>query len=73
MVLMQLQAWLRDVEAPSCSDPRNKAWALEAADQLEKLLAGCSLLVAQYDAEDNFTLGGALTNAPFLAIKESLA
>lgn len=37
------------------------------------LLAACEKLIEQYDAEDDYTLGGQLTCGPFLEIKEAIA
>lgn len=69
--LDQLAHWLIDEEALR-GDARNKAWALRAASQVEALLAANRLLIEQYKAQDNFTMGGALTNEPFLAIEKVL-
>ncbi len=54
------------------TDPRNIAWADEAADKLAALLNGNRTLLDQYHAQGDFTMGGALTNAPFFEIKEAL-
>lgn len=70
--LRQIVHFLVETEAPSCADPRNAAWARESAVDLAALIDGCELLLAQYAALDNFTLGGALTNAPFIKIREAL-
>lgn len=45
---------------------------VDAARDLGKLIDGCELLIAQYEALDDFTLGGKLTNAPFIKIREAL-
>ena len=70
--LDQLTHWLTDEEAKR-GDVRNKAWALHAAKQVSELTAACRELIEQYRAQDNFTMGGALTNAPFLKIAAVLA
>lgn len=71
--LDQLVNWLRTEPAVRGTDPRNHAWADHAASQVADLTAACRLLIEQYTAQDNFTMGGALTNAPFLAIQKVLA
>jgi hypothetical protein len=38
----------------------------------EALVCACRQLIAQYDASSDFVMGGALTNGPFIAIKEAL-
>ena len=72
MTLDNLANWLVE-EASGYDDPRNRAWALHAAKQVRDLTAACRILIEQYQAQDNFTLGGALTNEPFLKIAEVLA
>ncbi|MGL5735274.1 MAG: hypothetical protein ACRCYS_10455 [Beijerinckiaceae bacterium] len=69
--LDQLAHWLVDEESKR-GDARNKAWALHAAKQVSALTAACRELIEQYRARDNITLGGALTNGPFLDIAEVL-
>ena len=71
--LAQLSNWLRTEPTARGTDPRNIAWADHAANQVEELTAACRLLIEQYTAQDNFTMGGALTNAPFLAIQKVLS
>lgn len=71
-ILDQLANGLRTWEHVRGTDPRNIAWADEAADRLEKLLTGSRLLIAQYQTHDNFTMGGALNNDPFMQITEAL-
>lgn len=70
--LDQLSNWLRTEPTARGTDPRNMAWADHAANQVEELTAACRLLIEQYTAQDNFIMGGALTNAPFLAIQKVL-
>lgn len=70
--LDQLSNWLRTEPTARGIDPRNIAWADHAANQVEELTAACRLLIEQYTAQDNFIMGGALTNAPFLAIQKVL-
>ena len=67
--LDQLSNWLRTEPTARGTDPRNIAWADHAANQVEELTAACRMLIEQYTAQDNFTMVGALTNAPFLAIQ----
>lgn len=45
---------------------------VDLARDLDALIEGRELLLAQYEALDDFTLGGALTNAPFIKIREAL-
>ena len=71
--LDQLSNWLRTEPAARGTDPRNIAWADHAANQVEELTTACRLLIEQYITHDNFTMGGALTNAPFLAIQKVLS
>jgi hypothetical protein len=40
---------------------------------VSELVKACELLMQQYDAETEFTMGGALTNEPFLRIRAALA
>jgi hypothetical protein len=70
--LDNLANWLRTEPTARGTDPRNIAWADHAASQVEALLAANRLLIEQYQAQDNFTMGGALTNEPFLAIEKVL-
>jgi hypothetical protein len=44
----------------------------QAVDIVSELIAANRLLIEQYEAVSEFTMGGALTNAPFLLIKETL-
>jgi hypothetical protein len=69
--LDQLAHWLVDEESKR-GDARNKAWAIHAARQVSELTDACRELIEQYQAQDNFTLGGALTNSPFLQIEKVL-
>jgi hypothetical protein len=71
--LDQLADWLRTEPTARGTDPRNIAWADHASQQVTDLTAACRLLIEQYRAQDNFTMGGALTNEPFLAIGKVLA
>lgn len=41
-------------------------------EQKTKLLRSCELLIDQYSAAGDFTMGGYLTNAPFLQIGDVL-
>ena len=71
-ILDQLANWLETEPAVRGTDPRNHAWADDAARAVRDILTATRLLVSQYEAVDNFTLGGALTNEPFMAIEEVL-
>lgn len=70
--LRQIVRFLIETEAPTCADPRNAAWARESAVDLGALIEGCELLIEQYEALDDYRLGGKLTNAPFIKIREAL-
>lgn len=39
---------------------------------VEGLVAGCRVLLEQYEASGDFTMGGKLTNRPFMMIRDSL-
>lgn len=67
--LTQIANWLRR-EADHYNDPRNVTWANDAASTLEALHSACIELLSQYRGMNNYDLGGALTNGPFLAIAE---
>ena len=42
------------------------------AEQRDELLAAAKLLLAQYDSSGDFTMGGNLTNKPFLMFRAAL-
>lgn len=52
-------------------DPAATVLEIEAP-HLAKLVEGCRLLIAQYKAVPEFTMGGALTNEPFTKIADAL-
>ena len=62
---------LRQIVQSLKSAPAPPTVSVDSVD-LAALINGCELLLAQYEALDDFTLVGALTNAPFIKIREAL-
>ena len=49
------------------------AFIVQACNSHDDLLAAAELLLQQYDSSGDFTMGGNLTNEPFLMFRAALA
>ncbi len=68
--MTRLRQIVRFLESPEAT-PLPPTISIDGTDVVA-LIDACKLLLAQYEALDDYTLGGALTNAPFIKIKEAL-
>ena len=61
----------RDCCFPDCVGGWEKAYK-DLSEELQLYKSAAKLLIEQYEAEDNYKMGGKLTNKPFLQFKRLL-
>lgn len=67
--MTRLRQIVQFLKSPSAPTPPTVS--VDSVD-LIALIEGCELLIEQYEALDDYRLGGKLTNAPFIKIREAL-